>query len=530
MSSNLVPLSYKPGVQRDGTTFQGDYCLDGQWIRFQRGKIKKIRGMKGLNVNTDLSVASEIVLLPFNAGQIYYYIASDIGIYGGTVDSEFNNTGNVTALTTDYNNPVVQWQAEKVIRNKQSIMVFLATNNATDIAQNTPSPIYYGAVGQPLTLLDSTANNVKPQINGGMCYSSPYLFLYGSNGIVQYSKSNDPLNFIADDSPEKGGEIPISNDKVIYGKAIRAGANDPSVLFWTLSSVVGVSNVGTTTIELQKNVLSETSSILSSKCVVGYDGFFFWPGTDRFFVYNGTVQELTNNINLNYFYDNIDMNYRHKVFGVKNTKYGEIWWFYPEKVGTPGRNPALPAGFNTRALIYNKRENSWYDTVIYRESGVFVDDFGYLVTYGRSLCNPTFSNQKTFLWRHEYQTKEHVPNVPELDNPIISSVTTPVFGWACFNPVYGANGQKGQPVDRWIEIKRIEPDFVLKPDDAMTVVVNTQEYAQSPVISSTPISFNKSIVKIDLRVHGRQMSLTFSSGNDFEIGTIMMLVGIGDGQ
>lgn len=33
-----------------------------------------------------------------------------------------------------------------------------------------------------------------------------------------------------------------------------------------------------------------------------------------------------------------------------------------------------------------------------------------------------------------------------------------------------------------------------------------------------------------MRVQGRQMSLTFSSDGYFEMGNIMMLLGIGDGQ
>ena len=37
-----VPLLYKAGILRDGTTFQDEYCIDGQWIRFVGGKIKKM--------------------------------------------------------------------------------------------------------------------------------------------------------------------------------------------------------------------------------------------------------------------------------------------------------------------------------------------------------------------------------------------------------------------------------------------------------------------------------------------------------
>ena len=527
MASNLVQLSYKPGIQRDGTIFQGDYCTSGFWVRFQKGKIRKIRGMKGVNVNINL-LASELIILPDNQ-QIANYICATTGIYYCVTDTNFNYADVVSQILPLPENPTVLWQSTTVINNNQINVVFLAANNAVNINQNSVSTIYYSKISfGVLTLINNAIAGISPLINGGMCYSAPYLFLYGSNGLVQYSANNNPFNFIPDNTAASGGQFTISNDKVIWGAAIRGGPNAPAVLFWTLSSVVKISNVGTDIVKFQRDVISKSSSILSTKCVVEYDGFFFWPGIDRFFVYNGLVQEADNNINLDYFFDNIDMNFRQKVFGVKNTRYGEIWWFYPEKIDTPGRNPALPAGTNTHALIYNKRENSWYDTAIYRDCGTYSDDFGFLATYGQSIVNPSMGGN-TYLWKHEVNTNEFIPDV--LNNPIPSTVTTPVFGWSSFNPVYNAaGGAKGQPIDKWIELRRIEPDFVYGNNPAINVSVNSKQYAQSPIVVSDPFPFDNSTQKVDMRVQGRQLSLNFTSGSYFEMGNLMMLVGIGDGQ
>ena len=37
-------LSPQPGIQRDGTKFDTKLCIDGQWVRFYRGRPKKIGG------------------------------------------------------------------------------------------------------------------------------------------------------------------------------------------------------------------------------------------------------------------------------------------------------------------------------------------------------------------------------------------------------------------------------------------------------------------------------------------------------
>ena len=37
MAESVVQLKSIPGIKRDGTKFEGDVYVDGQWVRFQRG-------------------------------------------------------------------------------------------------------------------------------------------------------------------------------------------------------------------------------------------------------------------------------------------------------------------------------------------------------------------------------------------------------------------------------------------------------------------------------------------------------------
>ena len=90
---------------------------------------------------------------------------------------------------------------------------------------------------------------------------------------------------------------------------------------------------------------------MSSQCVIEYDGIYYWCGVDRFLMFNGVVREVPNSLNLNWFYDNLNFNQRQKVFAVKVPRWGEIWWCYPRGNATEC----------THAVIYNVRENTWYD-------------------------------------------------------------------------------------------------------------------------------------------------------------------------
>jgi hypothetical protein len=49
MPEQIVQISSKPGIKRDGTKFEGDQYVDGQWVRFQRGLPRKIGGYRSIN-------------------------------------------------------------------------------------------------------------------------------------------------------------------------------------------------------------------------------------------------------------------------------------------------------------------------------------------------------------------------------------------------------------------------------------------------------------------------------------------------
>lgn len=529
MAAQLFPILYKPGIRRDGTPFQSEYCTDGQWVRFQKGRIRKIGGMAGVDFRRNAEPLTQVsnILIFSNpdsndlGNKYYVYVASAQGIFARTIHPNFA-TPNAPAeqLNLAINNPLALWQSAIVINpgNNKRHIVFLSTNSAQSINDSTPPVLYEGELFSG-NLVNNTFTGVDPDSNGGLCYSHPYLFLYGSNGTVQYSANNNPFNFtINANNPASGGKLNISEDKVIFGRPIRGGSNSPSILFWTLSSVIRVTNVGDLTVEFRKDVISKSSSILSTRCVVEYDGLFFWPGTDRFFVYNGTCVEMINNTNVDYFFGNLHFGQRQNVFGVKNPRYGEIWWFYTEK-GKQG---------NSRAIIYNKRENSWYDTAITREAGVYFDQESIFATYGKSMTEP--NNGRTFLWRHEESITGGErfylqPNQYKAKD-LPSFFTTPTISWAAFNPMQQLTG-----IDKWVEVRRIEPDFLIRGSGSkVQVVINTREYAGSIVDQTDPIDINHE--KTDVNVQGRHISFTFIiTGNyDLEMGHTLLLLSTGDGR
>jgi len=353
-------------------------------------------------------------------------------------------------------------------------------------------------------------NNIA--VSGGVVMLFPYLFAYGNNGLIENCAAGDFNNWTSADSNKNN----VSSTKVVKGLPLRGGTTSPAGLFWTLDSVVRVTyaptTVGNQTFYWKYDLITQQSSILSSQCVIEYDGIFYWVGTDRFLAYNGVVQEVENKQNFNYFFDNLNYAQRQKVWVSKVPRWGEIWWFFPSGDSTECND----------AIIYNVREKCWYDAGAAlgarRSAGVFSEVFRRPIWGG----NEVNTTGKYTLWQHETGTNRvYTNNVDAIE----SSVETNVIGARG-----GLVGSVEQPGDNvWTRIERIEPDFV--QTGTMDVIITGKSYADDVDDPSDPYTFNPDTLKIDMKEQRREMRLQFVSNTqngDFFMGRILLSIDVGD--
>jgi hypothetical protein len=223
-------------------------------------------------------------------------------------------------------------------------------------------------------------------VSGGVVALHPYVFVYGDNGLIKNCSAGNVFDWNGADSNETN----VSSQKIVKGLPLRGGSTAPSGLFWALDSLIKVSynpttiSTGSGTAQLfWRYDIIGGSSILSSQSVIEYDGIYYWCGVDRFLMYNGVIKEIPNGFNQNWFYDNLNYSQRQKVWATKVSRFGEIWWFYP-------RGDATEC---TDAIIYNVRENVWYDAGsaagAKRTAGYFSQVFHYPVMAGEDLSVST---------------------------------------------------------------------------------------------------------------------------------------------
>jgi hypothetical protein len=349
MAEQIVQIKSAPGIKRDGTKFEGDQYVDGQWVRFQRGLPRKIGGYRSINkflrdLPRALHEYTQDLLTYVHAGSASrverFYID---GAYNTSV---ITNRTPTSGFTLDDGN---MWQfATAYDTTNGNQIVAQVAPNLNCICNSDGGALFVGDLLGTTALTQVTTVPANFSVTGGVATLPPYTFAFGNDGYAAWSVPNDPADFTGSGA----GNAYITGQKIVKAMPLRGGpGNSPSGLFWSADSLIRGTYIGGTAV-FQFDTISTQSSILAANSVIEYDGIFYWIGTDRFLMFNGVVREVENNLNLNFFFDNLNYAQRQKVFAYKVPRFGEIWWCFPFGDSTEPNH----------AVIYNVRENTWYDT------------------------------------------------------------------------------------------------------------------------------------------------------------------------
>lgn len=363
MAEQIVQIKSAPGIKRDGTKFEGDQYVDGQWVRFQRGLPRKMGGYRSINkflqgLPRTLLEYTQDLLTYVHAGSANKVERFFIdGTYNTSVITDRTPSSGFTA--NDGN--LWQFAISYDTTNGNQIVAQVAPN-LNCICNADGGEIFVGDLlgTSALTAVPALKKPTNFSCTGGVVALPPYTFAFGNDGYVAWSVPNNPADYVGSGA----GNAYITGQKIVRAMPLRGGpGNSPSGLFWSADSLIRGSYVGGTQV-FQFDTISSQSSILAAQSVIEYDGIFYWIGTDRFLSFNGVVREVENNVNLNFFFDNLNYAQRQKVFAYKVPRFGEIWWCFPFGDSTEPNH----------AIILNVREGTWYDTALPndgRGAGIF---------------------------------------------------------------------------------------------------------------------------------------------------------------
>ena len=504
----IYQIASQPGFTRDGTELDNSTYLDGQWTRFQKGRPKKMGGWKEINGNIPDIVRGSNV--GFADGLNYLYGFAKNKVWTAVTQHSINTSLVVSSeMPGLLDEDLYTFQSDfifDVTGTGVAEMIVHGAHNVSDIDDTTNTPIFSATanVNPPTISPVDDGDGGTVDVSGGVVVLQPYVFAYGNNGLIKNSVSNNPNDWRVTVSND-ANEVNVAGTKVVKGLPLRAGVNAPAGLFWSLDSLIRVSKAGA---EFRYDTISSQTSIISPHAPVEYDGVYYWIGTDRFLMFDGTVREVPNLQNMNWFFDNVNYRQRTKIWAMRNTRYGEIWWFFPFGTATEC----------THAIIYNVRENCWYDTRHPRSSGTSARIIRHPITFGDNA-----SQRGTYSVFAEEYGRDAIESGRQL--AIESYFETGEFGY----PTGGVVQESPQGNDFWTRLIRVEPDFVQVGKMFMTVI--GREFATSNQTESSPYEFLPSTELIDMREQKRHIRLKFRSNEmngDFHMGRVILHTETGD--
>ena len=366
----LIPLNLPAGQYRNGTEYQSQgRWRDGNLIRWHEGALRPIGGWRQRGTVDINGVARTMVAWEDNSNnrrvalgthnKLYAMTAgntiSDItpaGFTSGRVDataftgyggSTFGNglyglpsedTGNILRATT--------WSLENWGE-------YLLGCTADD------GKIYQWTLNSatPAAVL----SNAPTSCSSMMVTEERFVFAFGASGdprkVAWSDRENNNLWTPA--ATNEAGDIQIQTNGVILAGLRTRGQSliltDQDAHTATYSGppyVYGFERVGT------------SCGLIAANAAASVDAGVMWMGQRSFFVYSGgAVQALPCDVS-DYVFSDINNDQKSKVHAVVNSRFNEIWWFYPSESSTECDS----------YVSFDYAENIWTTGLIDRTAGV----------------------------------------------------------------------------------------------------------------------------------------------------------------
>lgn len=573
-------MEVPPGIQRDGTVFDAPCFVDGRWVRFQRGRPRKIGGYDAIFLNAS-GISRGMAMTAVNG---FNYVVSGYsngleqwitGTSGGlgsgpyaysmsnftanannlwqfdiAYDSTGNNTNNLVAhpgqnlsfITSTVETPVLYGEFpgnySSLTMSKVGQFTAAGSTNSTTTFTLAANNVRVAAgqsisgtgipVGTTVTLVAGTAVTMSAAATATGSITATFdnnIAVSGGCVVIHpylfvYGNNGLIRNSSAGDFANwvspDANATNVATGKIVRGLPIRGGSTSPSGLFWAVDALIRVSFQPSSS--GGTNYFWAYDLVSSQTSIMSSSSVIEYDGI---FYWAGVDRFLSYNGVVQEIPNSNNQNYFFD--NVNMTQRQKVW---ATKVPRYGEiwwfYPKGDATECTDAIIYNVRDKVWYDAGeaigARRSAGVFSEVFFKPIWAG----NEANTEGKYTLWQHETGVDSiYLTNVDAVQS---------YFETYSIGTLGGLVGSVQQPGDNlWTRLERIEPDFVQEGD--MTVVVTGQGYADDTVVNSDPYTFSPGTLKIDMREQRREMRLRFESntaGGTYQTGRVLLSVTTGD--
>ena len=241
--------------------------------------------------------------------------------------------------------------------------------------------------------------------------------------------------------------------------------------------------------------VSTNTSIASQNAAVAFGDAVYWMGDEVFYKYDGNVQIIPCPVE-EYIFNNTNNAQRSKVTAGLNSKFNEVWWFYP----------SAGSQTNDSYVVYNYAEGSWYYGTLNRTAW-----------HDNALSNlPIAASTDGYLYFHENGIDDGSTNPPSPISSFIESSAIDI-----------GDG------DQFMFVSRVIPDLTFRNSTSTpqaTFTISAREYPGTAfdqtnsgvTVRSSTAPVEKFTEQLFFRLRGRSIALKVSSarlGTEWRLGT-----------
>lgn len=482
-----IKLQIPPGVYRNGTEYQsaGRY-YDASLVRWFEGTMRPVGGWRKRSSSQMTGMCRGFLNWRDNSGNRWIAAGTNSKLYamneGGTLKditpSGFTAGAADAVVKIGYGYGPYGSYAYGVARPDIG-SVAPATTWSLDTwgeymvaCSNADGKLYEWQLGFSTPTLAAAITNAPTGNEAVMTTSERFVFALGAGGntrkVAWCDQEDNTVWTPAADNQAGDFELTTVGD-LKCGKRVR-GLN----ILFTDVDVHTATYVGLPYVYSFEKVGS-SCGVISSQSVAAMETAAIWMSRSGFWTYDGYVKPLQCDV-ADFVFQDINYTQASKIYAVNNSKYGEIWWFYPSSSATE----------NDSYVVYNYRENHWAIGDLARTAGT---DRGVF-------ANPLMVSADGYIYEHEvgYAYDSAVP-------------------FAETGPVELGNG------DQTMSVRQLVPD-----EQTLGEVQVSFKVRQYPMATETTYGPYTASQPTDVRFSGRQVKVRYTGAvlEDWRVGVPRM--------
>jgi len=389
----LIPIKIPPGVYRNGTEYQSaGRWFDANLVRWFENTLRPIGGWRKKTETQMSGSCRGLLTWRDNTGTAWAAMGTNSKLYamnGSTfVLKEITPTGFSAGIANSSNITGYGYNTYGTfaygIQRPASDSLSPATTWSLDTwgeylvgCSNYDGKLYEWQLGFTTPTLAAVIANAPTNCAAVLSTAERFLFALGASlnpRLVKWSDQENNTVWTASATNQAGDFELNTSGSLKCGKRVR-GIN----LLFTDVDVHTATYVGLPYVYSFERAGSGCG-VISSQSVAAIDSAAMWMSRSGFWVFDGYVKPLPCDVS-DYVFSNMNYNQASKVYAVHNSKYGEVWWFYPSSSSNEVDS----------YVIYNYREGHWNIGTLGRTAGV--DRGVYL--------NPIMVDASGYIYEHE---------------------------------------------------------------------------------------------------------------------------------